>query len=63
MMLQLVFHECGNEVITVIVAFVPAYFEFDRMLGAGGLEQMGMQFLLEVLIVKPLIDKDFVLRA
>ena len=51
MMLQVIFHEGRDEIITVIVAFVSAKFEIDRLISAGSLKKVRMQFLFEKLIV------------
>ena len=54
---EMVFHERGYEVITMVVAFVPTECEIDATLLAGRLQEVRMQLLLEKLVGKTLIDE------
>lgn len=59
MMSQVIFHECRNEIVAVIVAVVASQLEIDATRLASSLEQVRMQFLLEELVCHPLVDQYF----
>jgi hypothetical protein len=57
-MRQMPINHRRNEVITVVVASVPAQGQRLAGLGAGSLESFRVQLLLQKLVGQPLVDQD-----
>jgi hypothetical protein len=55
---QMFFHECGNEVVAVVVALVAVQLQRDIALLARGFEKVRMQLFFEELVREPLVDQD-----